>query len=131
MEGLERRHQLAGGVEIDSEPPAAHRLDALDEALGIHADAGRALRPGHHHGPLDALLRDGRRGEAAGGGSGDTRALHELGTFHGRFPPGEAACGLGRRLAVPAGESYAASRSEEHTSELQSLMRISYAVFCL
>src|SRR3546814_1798848 len=30
-----------------------------------------------------------------------------------------------------AGERLAASRSEEHTSELQSLMRISYAVFCL
>src|SRR3546814_1392077 len=27
--------------------------------------------------------------------------------------------------------SMAAERSEEHTSELQSLMRISYAVFCL
>src|SRR3546814_1668058 len=27
--------------------------------------------------------------------------------------------------------SFRASRSEEHTSELQSLMRISYAVFCL
>src|SRR3546814_8422415 len=27
--------------------------------------------------------------------------------------------------------SIAADRSEEHTSELQSLMRISYAVFCL
>src|SRR3546814_9189762 len=26
---------------------------------------------------------------------------------------------------------YAVGRSEEHTSELQSLMRISYAVFCL
>src|SRR3546814_9576144 len=26
---------------------------------------------------------------------------------------------------------YAVDRSEEHTSELQSLMRISYAVFCL
>src|SRR3546814_3564700 len=26
---------------------------------------------------------------------------------------------------------YASIRSEEHTSELQSLMRISYAVFCL
>src|SRR3546814_2656307 len=26
---------------------------------------------------------------------------------------------------------YSAERSEEHTSELQSLMRISYAVFCL
>src|SRR3546814_2555675 len=27
--------------------------------------------------------------------------------------------------------SYKKTRSEEHTSELQSLMRISYAVFCL
>src|SRR3546814_1888997 len=27
--------------------------------------------------------------------------------------------------------SFGANRSEEHTSELQSLMRISYAVFCL
>src|SRR3546814_4353059 len=30
-----------------------------------------------------------------------------------------------------ANVSYHLSRSEEHTSELQSLMRISYAVFCL
>src|SRR3546814_9547193 len=30
-----------------------------------------------------------------------------------------------------AGMTYAGDRSEEHTSELQSLMRISYAVFCL
>src|SRR3546814_2167801 len=52
----------------------------------------------------------------------------------------------GRCLAVSAGDADAeqvlrsivvvagcnlASRSEEHTSELQSLMRISYAVFCL
>src|SRR3546814_2504780 len=29
------------------------------------------------------------------------------------------------------GASYSGARSEEHTSELQSLMRISYAVFCL
>src|SRR3546814_9065716 len=28
-------------------------------------------------------------------------------------------------------EGFARDRSEEHTSELQSLMRISYAVFCL
>src|SRR3546814_7367898 len=33
-----------------------------------------------------------------------------------------------RLAATPAGEL---ARSEEHTSELQSLMRISYAVFCL
>src|SRR3546814_6257565 len=30
-----------------------------------------------------------------------------------------------------AGHELASHRSEEHTSELQSLMRISYAVFCL
>src|SRR3546814_3852668 len=30
-----------------------------------------------------------------------------------------------------AGDTGQAERSEEHTSELQSLMRISYAVFCL
>src|SRR3546814_1567182 len=31
----------------------------------------------------------------------------------------------------PAFTAWAERRSEEHTSELQSLMRISYAVFCL
>src|SRR3546814_5337130 len=35
----------------------------------------------------------------------------------------------GSAALAPAGA--AAFRSEEHTSELQSLMRISYAVFCL
>src|SRR3546814_9997656 len=32
---------------------------------------------------------------------------------------------------APKATGSAPSRSEEHTSELQSLMRISYAVFCL
>src|SRR3546814_6299199 len=32
---------------------------------------------------------------------------------------------------APRGEAEDVDRSEEHTSELQSLMRISYAVFCL
>src|SRR3546814_3436172 len=46
--------------------------------------------------------------------------------------------GDGRDLGADAGErpafldaDDAVGRSEEHTSELQSLMRISYAVFCL
>src|SRR3546814_8252865 len=38
-------------------------------------------------------------------------------------------------LGVPVGDTFhlvgGRDRSEEHTSELQSLMRISYAVFCL
>src|SRR3546814_9005464 len=36
-----------------------------------------------------------------------------------------------QRKASPKGVSKDIKRSEEHTSELQSLMRISYAVFCL
>src|SRR3546814_2550222 len=39
--------------------------------------------------------------------------------------------GWSNLLAVIPGGSSVPLRSEEHTSELQSLMRISYAVFCL
>src|SRR3546814_3399063 len=38
---------------------------------------------------------------------------------------------LGDRGVDPLEEVEELGRSEEHTSELQSLMRISYAVFCL
>src|SRR3546814_3679270 len=38
---------------------------------------------------------------------------------------------LGHLRRTGAAEVRDAGRSEEHTSELQSLMRISYAVFCL
>src|SRR3546814_1727355 len=62
------------------------------------------------------------------------------------LPPGSTigilgAGQLGRMIAVAAAQlgyrchifapSPGPGRSEEHTSELQSLMRISYAVFCL
>src|SRR3546814_1050593 len=40
------------------------------------------------------------------------------------------AVGVARREPVDQAEDHQ-HRSEEHTSELQSLMRISYAVFCL
>src|SRR3546814_2162066 len=64
----------------------------------------------------------------------------EIGGQDGRGDPDGLLHGLGSRwgLAIrpwyqqdsgPA--STAPRRSEEHTSELQSLMRISYAVFCL
>src|SRR3546814_2439968 len=36
-----------------------------------------------------------------------------------------------RKLSIMITLQHIAMRSEEHTSELQSLMRISYAVFCL
>src|SRR3546814_1880894 len=57
----------------------------------------------------------------------------------GRCESGFFGCGNGgvtrykapRAFEYSAGERLAIWRSEEHTSELQSLMRISYAVFCL
>src|SRR3546814_9908373 len=49
------------------------------------------------------------------------RVWSKSNTTSGRYGSGVSACGLG----------WACVRSEEHTSELQSLMRISYAVFCL
>src|SRR3546814_3669722 len=45
-------------------------------------------------------------------------------TEWGLLPPNDARC-------VEKSADSASGRSEEHTSELQSLMRISYAVFCL
>src|SRR3546814_2622872 len=57
---------------------------------------------------------------------------------HRRHEDGPEQCGPGIAVAATAqeypaegGEDRAEERSEEHTSELQSLMRISYAVFCL
>src|SRR3546814_5102072 len=41
------------------------------------------------------------------------------------------ACAIAAVVAVRAMPSYYIARSEEHTSELQSIMRSSYAVFCL
>src|SRR3546814_2321362 len=52
------------------------------------------------------------------GGVGDHQRLHHGGVF--LHDIADAGVGIDNQL-----------RSEEHTSELQSLMRISYAVFCL
>src|SRR3546814_4552518 len=84
-------------------------------AGGRHDDriGARRLDLAKHGGALEAPHvgagdeRGGDRGVIGGGGGVDL--LHRGGELFG----GEA------------------GRSEEHTSELQSLMRISYAVFCL
>src|SRR3546814_2825482 len=71
--------------------------------------------------------------------------MRKLSLSSGRFPVAWACAATDRvKAAHPAGprtnfpktlKAYppnpAGYRSEEHTSELQSLMRISYAVFCL
>src|SRR3546814_1044756 len=57
-----------------------------------------------------------------------------IGWVHARSP--DVMCGTSIKCLQPVvgnavGQCKCVSRSEEHTSELQSLMRISYAVFCL
>src|SRR3546814_4266166 len=58
----------------------------------------------------------------------------------GRMPPRKIPPAPRTRCNAPGAQAgcaffapgfFAQARSEEHTSELQSLMRISYAVFCL
>src|SRR3546814_1010450 len=92
------------------------------------ADAGRDRR--HHrrgpgNGEVAPALRDGQAARAA------WRCRMNTGTRHpddrGALTPEERA--LADRLARPGPQGE--PRSEEHTSELQSQMRPSYAVFCL
>src|SRR3546814_107593 len=93
-------------IELDDLRLVAGEHDELVEAVvgvDLHdvPDDGTAADLHHGLGPHDGLL-----GQPAAVAAGEDHHLHEV--------------------AAPAD-----SRSEEHTSELQSLMRISYAVFCL
>src|SRR3546814_7111986 len=89
-------------------PPRSTRTDTLFPYTTLF----RSLL---FHGPLRQVRRSGRprRGDQGGGVPGRARGL----------------CQLSLRPLAGAQAGYL--RSEEHTSELQSLMRISYAVFCL
>src|SRR3546814_6045500 len=74
--------------------------------------------------PYTTLFRSEDFGGARGRGGYKVRG----GDLHDRtqFPPTTTS---GERIRP--GNTSEGPRSEEHTSELQSLMRISYAVFCL
>src|SRR3546814_2132963 len=74
--------------------------------------------------PYTTLVRSNRRVDAAGGRSRAVPARAGRRAF-----ARDGAAGLAVRAGLHA--VCRRTRSEEHTSELQSLMRISYAVFCL
>src|SRR3546814_3563223 len=88
--------------------------------------------------PYTALFRSLNRElhEAAAKGSpfaaprAEVAQLHAGDLLPGNHPGDEAAAG-DRVVGHGDPQVVAVERSEEHTSELQSLMRISYAVFCL
>src|SRR3546814_9712576 len=73
-------------------------------------------------------VRNGARGVA--GGAGDRRGEPARSGAVAADAHGVRQ-GAGGAGAGAVGHARSAARSEEHTSELQSLMRNSYAVFCL
>src|SRR3546814_12720707 len=92
-------------------PPRSTRTDTLFPytTLFRSAGVGRARR-----GRLAAFKVEDERAAVGAGGFPMVPMAHEVGA-----------------ILVEAAGAGAGKRSEEHTSELQSLMRISYAVFCL
>src|SRR3546814_1126806 len=54
-----------------------------------------------------------------------------MSTEHQRYSPDNQQTAIAAYASLRGFEVVETYRSEEHTSELQSLMRISYAVFCL
>src|SRR3546814_5025741 len=99
---LDHVHHLVGAVGIVSgKPGAEERRDFERQAHQYVGGADRTGLGGGRHDRLDFVIGD----------RGDDRRDIDL-----RRHPGVDQLG---------------DRSEEHTSELQSLMRISYAVFCL
>src|SRR3546814_1522825 len=96
-------------------PPRSTRTDTLFPYTTLVRSPGALQHQGVGHG---RSLRSGRRRE---------RPAQRVGLRVGVAAfEHDAAC-RGPRVAVVGDPG----RSEEHTSELQSLMRISYAVFCL
>src|SRR3546814_1382943 len=108
-------------------PPRSTRTDTLFPYTTLF----RSLRdPCRRRSGSSAILRH----------TGDGQPTHILGEQGSTSIVGEPACGT--PISAPAMIDTCSKdrlntplstyrRSEEHTSELQSLMRISYAVFCL
>src|SRR3546814_10552792 len=103
-------------------PPRSTRTDTLFPYTTLFRS--RPARAARLHPPRP-------EGDQGGGGNIPHQSGPECRDRHHRTQggrgPGVAVAGgrLARHRAADA------DRSEEHTSELQSLMRISYAVFCL
>src|SRR3546814_7282776 len=94
---------------------AQDRADRIDVRARREIPSGEEWFAGagdqRHDAGVAGRIRDGRR-LLDGEGEGFGRPRHEI-------------------LSTAFGRAEYLERSEEHTSELQSLMRISYAVFCL
>src|SRR3546814_8480123 len=114
-------------------PPRSTRTDTLCPYTTLfRSDINR---PGHPSGRPGLLLEERTCWASAAACRAAAAVAFQAGTVAHQgevaaFRAGVAFVALHARLG-DALHGAAAARSEEHTSELQSLMRISYAVFCL
>src|SRR3546814_3207594 len=106
IDARERGVSLEGG-------DVGERMAERRERLGIGAQR-------HPDGPLPHRQPNAPRQRAVPVRGGEHETV---------IPPSDVRDSCGSQPPVQA--SPRSARSEEHTSELQSLMRISYAVFCL
>src|SRR3546814_4620604 len=123
--------RVLGGRQVEEGEEVAGfemRAGFLEVGLTLGIDEGGGA-VGEHAGRIGRrtmalrLNENGPAGAEAPEGVVETAGVSDQLSRHGAVEVGPAeACG-----ALQA----AVLRSEEHTSELQSLMRISYAVFCL
>src|SRR3546814_1153920 len=81
------------------------------------------------HGCENGLLQCGLRRRHASSFNDLARLIHRARMIRLQCSPNQPTQQFYTKARRVAGEDFI--RSEEHTSELQSLMRISYAVFCL
>src|SRR3546814_6384937 len=109
-------------------PPRSTRTDTRFPSTTLFRSRAHPLRvrlaPRRGHGPAARLRQGARRVRRSRGPAHHARQRRGAA---GVAPVSEA----GRPDSDLRDEVDAWLRSEEHTSELKSLMRISYAVFCL
>src|SRR3546814_1879817 len=105
-------------------PPRSTRTDTLFPYTTLFRSVDRPIAWGHRQGGTDGSDLASLHQQ---------RAVRNLLARRGEHGSADQRHGPRGRWAIAAGEGVAIDgrRSEEHTSELQSLMRISYAVFCL
>src|SRR3546814_5783412 len=110
-------------------------FDAVLDAFGSDADILAVCKEGR---PVASVLNLYHRGAVLpywGGGTQEARGLRANDMMYFALMSHARSRGCTRfdfgRSKVGTGAAAFKKRSEEHTSELQSLMRISYAVFCL
>src|SRR3546814_3088482 len=118
-------------------PPRSTRTDTLFPYTTLFRSRARArARFADRAGPAGLLRRRRRPRRAVNAAAADsdrlTRFLLDRAGVRGvRVHLGDSWTQIRERDDYPLAVAELLGRSEEHTSELQSLMRISYAVFCL